>query len=423
MGELQSRWRDELENTQLTSVKKRNLKAKSAWTSYADPQFLEDGSVLATKHGMDDPPTLVRLFDDGREQTVRLFLPLGLSGMRAAGFTAVWSRTTPDRRWGQQDFADIVLFDVLSGKARQFTHKAKLFSPVLSADGRRLAGVEFGPKRQSALVVLDVQTGQELERYASEEGEVWREPCWAPDGRRLALSREKPEGKTLSLLDLDSGQLRDVLPYSWENRTRPHLWEQYLLFNSPRSGIDNIYALDLTSNQLYQVTSRPLGAFNGVASGDQLIFQDYDVKGYNIASMVLRPSQWKKAGEIAVAETGIAPYFGPLVIAAVYADPMITKKLVALGVKDSKLLSEFKIRTLAKIIKETTAYALIDDIQYAVRGGRIPSSVKFLTDTLFLTPILKTLPNGNIKAKTALFGKKNVLRKYASYIEKNSPKI
>ena len=80
------------------------------------------------------------------------------------------------------------------------------------------------------------------------------------------------------------------------------------------------------------------------------------------------------------------------------------------------------LTAVKKIIEETTAYALIDDIQYAVRGGRIPSSVKFLTDTFFLTPILKTLPNGNIKAKTALFGKKNVLRKYASYIEKNSPK-
>ena len=80
------------------------------------------------------------------------------------------------------------------------------------------------------------------------------------------------------------------------------------------------------------------------------------------------------------------------------------------------------LTAVKKIIEETTAYALIDDIQYAVRGGRIPSSVKFLTDTFSLTPVLKTLPNGNIKAKTALFGKKNVLRKYASYIEKNSPK-
>ena len=80
------------------------------------------------------------------------------------------------------------------------------------------------------------------------------------------------------------------------------------------------------------------------------------------------------------------------------------------------------LTAVKKIIEETTAYALIDDIQYAVRGGRIPSSVKFLADTFFLTPVLKTLPNGNIKAKTALFGKKNVLRKYASYIEKNSPK-
>ena len=66
------------------------------------------------------------------------------------------------------------------------------------------------------------------------------------------------------------------------------------------------------------------------------------------------------------------------------------------------------LTAVKKVIEETTAYALIDDIQYAVRGGRIPSSVKFLADTFFLTPVLKTLPNGNIKAKTALFGKNSL---------------
>lgn len=62
---------------------------------------------------------------------------------------------------------------------------------------------------------------------------------------------------------------------------------------------------------------------------------------------------------IGIDESGKGDYFGPLVIAAVYADPMITEKLIALGVKDSKSLSEFKIRTLAKIIKDTTQHVVI----------------------------------------------------------------
>ena len=41
---------------------------------------------------------------------------------------------------------------------------------------------------------------------------------------------------------------------------------------------------------------------------------------------------------IGIDESGKGDYFGPLVIAAVYADPMITEKLIALGVKDSKSL-------------------------------------------------------------------------------------
>ena len=46
MGELQSRWRDELENTQLTSIRKRNLKANSTWTSYADHQWLHAKMIV-----------------------------------------------------------------------------------------------------------------------------------------------------------------------------------------------------------------------------------------------------------------------------------------------------------------------------------------------------------------------------------------
>ena len=51
-------------------------------------------------------------------------------------------------------------------------------------------------------------------------------------------------------------------------------------------------------------------------------------------------------------ESGKGDYFGPLVVSAVFTDSSITEKLKAMGVKDSKELSDQVITTLAKKIKK-----------------------------------------------------------------------
>src|SRR5439155_18293172 len=50
-------------------------------------------------------------------------------------------------------------------------------------------------------------------------------------------------------------------------------------------------------------------------------------------------------------ESGKGDYFGPLVSAAVYVDDQILERLAALGVKDSKLLSDKRARELAERIR------------------------------------------------------------------------
>ena len=56
-----------------------------------------------------------------------------------------------------------------------------------------------------------------------------------------------------------------------------------------------------------------------------------------------------------VDESGKGDFFGPLVIAGVYADRGIARKLIDAGVQDSKrITSDAKIRTLADAIRKTT---------------------------------------------------------------------
>ncbi len=62
---------------------------------------------------------------------------------------------------------------------------------------------------------------------------------------------------------------------------------------------------------------------------------------------------------IGVDESGKGDYFGPLVIAGVYVDREKEKKLGALGVRDSKTLSDRRVRDLAQQIRKHCPYSLI----------------------------------------------------------------
>ena len=62
---------------------------------------------------------------------------------------------------------------------------------------------------------------------------------------------------------------------------------------------------------------------------------------------------------IGVDESGKGDYFGPLVIAAVYADEETKKKLIKLGVADSKKLSDKQIANLAEYIKMLCQYEVM----------------------------------------------------------------
>src|SRR5438270_4239846 len=61
-------------------------------------------------------------------------------------------------------------------------------------------------------------------------------------------------------------------------------------------------------------------------------------------------------------ESGKGDFFGPLVIAGVYVDPRIARKLLDGGVQDSKRIgSDARIRTLADLIRKNTL-GLVDTV-------------------------------------------------------------
>ena len=309
MDELTQLWRNQQKDLSTTPLRVLAGQSRSkVRTNYAYPHLLADGSVLASKSGLADPVTLVRLHPDGREERLRFYQPLG--GIRAAGGQVAWNRHTPDRRWGFRDYSDVVLLDIDSGQMRQLTHKAKLFAPAPSPDGARVAAIEVGPDRRCYLVLLEAVSGAEQARFPAPDGVFWRTPAWSEDGRHIAVVRQDGRGNALERIDVADGQGQVALPPTQAHIGWPVFWGSYLLFDATYSGIDNIHAVHLPSGARYQVTSRPLAATHAAVAGDSLLFREYTVDGYRIAAMPLDPAAWTP---IELVEDRQVRYYEPLI--------------------------------------------------------------------------------------------------------------
>ena len=310
MDELTELWQAQQKDLPVTPAEVLDGQNQSGvWTNYKYPHPLPDGSVLATKSGMADLSALVRLYPDGREERVCYYASL-VGSIRSAGGKVVWNRKTPDLRWGKRDYSDVVVLDIDSGQKHQLTHKAKLFAPVPSPDGTRIAAIEFGSDRRCHLVLLGTTSGAEQARFSAPTGVLWRTPSWSEDGRYIAVSRQNTHGTALERIDAASGEGQIVLPYTRADIGWPIFYGSYLLFDAPYGGFDNIHAVHLSSGARYQVTSRPLAAIHAAVASDSLLFEDYTVDGYRIANMPLDPATWTPIEQV---EDRSMRYYKPMI--------------------------------------------------------------------------------------------------------------
>lgn len=85
------------------------------------------------------------------------------------------------------------------------------------------------------------------------------------------------------------------------------------------------------------------------------------------------------------------------------------------------LSAETTIAGVRRLIPDTFTYAVLGNLDYAVRGGRIPRWVKLLATSMRMTPIVRSTPGGEIKLLTCLFGRRNIPTRFARYVAKQFP--
>ena len=78
------------------------------------------------------------------------------------------------------------------------------------------------------------------------------------------------------------------------------------------------------------------------------------------------------------------------------------------------------LEQLATRIPLTRTFALVKDLKFAVRGGRVPAYVKLVAEFLRVTPIIRTHSDGRVTNGGFLFGRRRRIERFAALVAANS---
>ncbi len=295
VGDFQERWTAHLSTLTLTPFETVNIRENEAYTDYLYPQPMDNGDVLALRVGIGDIEQFVRL-RDGKVRKV--FTPgfINDAGMLSmSGTRVVWNEFGFDPRWAVRNYSLVKSIDIDDPHVRVVGSKrARYGGAAISPDGEQVVTVRTTTDYQTNLVLLDVHTGVELKVFGNPENNFFSMPRWSPDGTGIVVLRTSPEGRTISVVDVASGGVKDLFPATNENKGHPVLAGDYVFYNSGITGIDNIFALDIQADRTFQVTSSRYGAYNPAVSpdGKYIYYNEQTRNGMDVVRIPFQPASW-----------------------------------------------------------------------------------------------------------------------------------
>ncbi|NKB71792.1 MAG: BamA/TamA family outer membrane protein [Candidatus Latescibacteria bacterium] len=175
-----------------------------------------------------------------------------------------------------------------SPRLQRLTRGLRALYPTYSPDGAWIAFIK-NEHSTNNLGLFEVASGEV--RYLTEydDGTLLYTPQWAPDGQSLVLSMARGEQRDIVRVPIGAvgaaGSDLEII-VGTKGTDRDPVWSRDgrdVVFASDRSGIFNLYRLELDSRRLWQLTNVVGGALSpSLGAEGQIVFAAYDSSSYQL---------------------------------------------------------------------------------------------------------------------------------------------
>ena len=278
-----------------------NTLSRKVFTNYKYPTEISDGRIVALRAGLGDISEFVAIDQHGKEEV--LFTP-GI--VNDQGYLSikkdkiVWLEYEFDPRWFKQSYSVIKTYDIENGEYQRLTKKSKYTAVGLSNDGTRLVTVQNDDQNRYTLHILDSNDGSVIKQLSNPDNSFYSMPVFSSDDKRILALKVANGEKFLVEIDLDSGKEKIYFQSKDENFGHPVDHGNYIFYNTPYNGIDNIHAFDKSSGLIFQITSSRFGAYYPSIShdGKYIIYNDHQQLGMDVIKKPLNKVHWRPLEQV-----------------------------------------------------------------------------------------------------------------------------
>ncbi|SDM10715.1 hypothetical protein SAMN05421813_10651 [Daejeonella rubra] len=310
--ELKQLWQNQANLVRPSEYPKLNKRKDELPADYLFPVRIFSNKTIVLKHSLNNTPSLILIDESGNEKTLKKIGFQTEPNFKYAAGKLVWDELRFDVRYFKRSFNVINTYDIKSGVYKQITNKSRLFSPALSADGKKIVAVKVREDNRNLLVELDSETGTELKEYLTKSGQTLQAPSYNDSGDKIICVVTSKDGSSLIEFNAADGSTVILMPFALQQISRPVYAGNSVLFRAHYNGINNIYYIAKGSSEAKALTNVSFGASNPSyhSESNTVIFNNYQVTGYDIASVTYEP---KTSSSSFNSKNNFIDYAAPLV--------------------------------------------------------------------------------------------------------------
>ncbi|MFD2871380.1 TolB family protein [Mucilaginibacter ximonensis] len=252
----------------------------SPYKSEEYPFFVDDNTLIYVKSTYKVPAQFTIRCNGIDKKIITRAISIDSYFDYAAG-KIVYAANRPDLRWGYRDYNELRLLDINTGKETTITRRTKYFSPSLSDDGKRVVAVEVDPGGANQLQILDTE-GNLITTVPNRENLFYTYPKFFNNSQLIAPVRDTQGKMSLALVDIATGRLKYLLPFSFQPVAFPRVHGDMVYFSATSGINDRLFAVNIVTGKLYTTKQSGLNKYQATVTDNKIAWVEFTATGYKI---------------------------------------------------------------------------------------------------------------------------------------------
>lgn len=253
------------------------------------PQWLNDHTLVYVKSSYKQIPAFVKKdIVSGEESRLRIKDVSIDASFSLRNGKIVYAAYEPDIRWSWHNYSVIKWLDVASNEQRTLTRRTQLFAPDISEDGNTIVAVKVEPGTNPVLQLISSADGSLQRSLPNPDTLFYTFPKFAGNNTVITAVRNNAGEMALGSVDLGSGSMRYLTPFSHNVIGFPAVHKDTIVFTASEGTLDRLFMI--AGSQLYRLQPEQASGFTGQYQA-QVAYGQYTYSAFTAAGDLLQPGR------------------------------------------------------------------------------------------------------------------------------------